>query len=121
MHEHVEDDWLVECIDDMIRAAELVSQRLNEFVASVKVARADRLAGGPLQKWVEAVSRRGGRQTRLASAEAIKGFEHVVMVFRSKTVRALVDDEGMTLTEVARLLQTTRQNIARLYRATEGL
>jgi hypothetical protein len=82
------------------------------------IARADHLAGVPLPQWIQEASERGS-ESRKSTVESMKAFEHAVMVFRSKTVHALVDEHGMSMTEVARLFRTTRQNIARLYHATE--
>jgi predicted DNA-binding protein (UPF0251 family) len=44
-------------------------------------------------------------------------YEHAVMLFRRGMVRALVDEGGLSLTEVARRMGVSRQGVARLYDA----
>jgi len=59
----------------------------------------------------------GGRDTRLAAHDAFLEFERSIQLMRAGVVRALVDEEGCSLTEAARRLRISRQAAARLYDA----
>ena len=56
----------------------------------------------------------------MAARDAFIEFERSIQVMRARVVRALVDDEGFSLTEAARHLRISRQSAARLYEATAG-
>jgi hypothetical protein len=106
---------LVSGIDEIVRTAEEISAALETGLATLAVSRAELVAGVPLQRWLEDGIRRGGVDDRLAISNAIKAYEHAVMVFRRFIVSALIDGNHMRITEVARLLNTSRQNVSRLY------
>ena len=56
---------------------------------------------------------------RLRSSAAIDAFEHAVMVYRVGLIRAMVDEEKLSFSEVGRRMGVSRQMIARLYRYDE--
>ena len=57
----------------------------------------------------------GGRETRLSAADAFHEYERAIASMRADVVRALVDEGGLSLTEVAKRLKISRQAAARLY------
>jgi hypothetical protein len=57
----------------------------------------------------------GGRATRVSSADAFREYERAVAAMRSRVVRALVDEGGLTLTEVSRRMRISRQAASKLY------
>ena len=57
----------------------------------------------------------GGRETRLSAADAFHEYEREIALMRADVVRALVDEGGLSLTDVAKLLKISRQATARLY------
>ena len=63
----------------------------------------------------------GGREIRFASAEAFRDFERAVAAMRAGVARSLVDDHGLSLTEVARRLNISRQAASRLYQSASEL
>ena len=79
-----------------------------------------RAAGTPLGDVVDQLIRAGGRDARLATAHAFHEFERALLDMRAGVVRALVDDDGLSMTEVAARLRISRQAVARLYRHRPG-
>jgi DNA-directed RNA polymerase sigma subunit (sigma70/sigma32) len=77
------------------------------------------VAGAQVLQVVDYLIDRGGREARLRTSAAIDAFEHAIMVYRIGLIRAMVDDEKLSFTEVGRHLGVSRQMIARLYRANE--
>ena len=60
----------------------------------------------------------GGRTMRISSADAFREYERAVAAMRSKVVRVLVDEDGLTLTEVSRRMRISRQAASKLYGLT---
>ncbi len=75
------------------------------------------MEGAPISAIVDLLIGVGGRNTRLAAHDAFLEFERSIHLMRASVVRALVDDEGFSLTEAARSLRISRQAAARLYDA----
>ena len=57
---------------------------------------------------------------RKEAAAALARYEHELALFRSLLIQQLVDEQGLTLTEVGHRLDISRQMVARLYRAGKG-
>jgi hypothetical protein len=112
-------DWLVDAIDDIDAAVVEVHDSVQRAADLLKQAKADRDDGVPLPTTVDQLLAKGGRDARLRAARAIGAFEHAVMVLRARTLRALVDEEKMTLTDVARMMSISRQMCSRLYRSID--
>jgi len=108
-------------IDEQDRGA---ANDLNEALERVM----DVLRGGPEQTScgvrvvdiTQDLVAHGGRETRLAPTVAFRGFEAALTDFRASMVRALVDEDLMTFTEVGELIGVSRQMVARLYRRAGG-
>jgi predicted DNA-binding protein (UPF0251 family) len=69
---------------------------------------------------VNGLLEQGGREQRLGPTVAFRDFERVMTAYRARAIRALVDEEGLTFSAVARLTGVSRQMVARLYRAAEA-
>jgi hypothetical protein len=110
---------LLEAIEGVERAGEEAQKAIREGVASMGQARSQLVAGAPVSEIVDDLVARGGRDARLKSLAAIGAFEHAVMVYRAGLIRAMVDDEQLSLSEVGRRLFVSRQMVARLYRTDE--
>jgi hypothetical protein len=108
--------WLLEAIERVERTGAEARRAIADGVASIDSARELLVAGTPVSSVVADLVKLGGRQARLRSSAAIGEFEHAVMIYRGSLIRAMVDDEKLTLTEVGRLLGISRQMTARLYR-----
>ena len=109
------DDSYVASIDAVAQAAEELRVALDSTLATLVPARQERLANVGMLEIVRGMAARGGRTTRLAPTVAFREFERAVTMCRARAVRALVDDEHLTFTEVANLTGVSRQMIARLY------
>jgi hypothetical protein len=110
---------LLEAIERVERTGKEAQRAIGEGVASVDTAREQLEAGAHVSQVVDDLIARGGREARLRSSAAIDAFEHAVMVYRVGLIRAMVDDEELTFTEVGRHLAVSRQMIARLYHSNE--
>jgi hypothetical protein len=68
---------------------------------------------------VDDLIRGGGRDIRLGAAEAFRQFEREIQSMRVGAIRAMIDEEGLSITDASARLGISRQAGARLYR-TEG-
>jgi DNA-directed RNA polymerase specialized sigma24 family protein len=112
------DDWYVDSIDQVQRAADDLHTSLDLVMDTLAHARTARVAGDRVVDIVRGLVERGGRETRLAPTQAFHAFEQAITAYRGRTIRALVHDEHMTYTEIAELTGVSRQMVARLYRDT---
>jgi hypothetical protein len=113
-------DWYVDAIDAVRAAAAVVHEALDRNVETLLVAREERAAGMALRGIVDRTAERGGPATRRSVDEAFRAYTDAVTAYRSLTVRALVDEESMTLTDIGRLAGISRQMVSRLLRAAEA-
>jgi hypothetical protein len=111
------EDWYVGAVDQVARAADQLHSSLQRVVDRLAIACDERLAERDLTDIVSGLVDDGGRDIRLAPSVAFDEFERAVTMYRARTIRALVDENGMTFTAVASLTGVSRQMIARLYRA----
>jgi hypothetical protein len=109
-------DWYVEAVDGVERAALALHESLDQTVGALRDARDSRLAGAGLIDIVNELVQRGGRDLRLAPTAAFRAYEQAMTAYRGAAVRALVDEEHMSLSAVAELIGVSRQMVARLYR-----
>lgn len=110
---------LLEAIKRIELTGEEAQKAIRDGVASVEMARELLAAGAPVSELVDDLIARGGREARLRSSAAIDAFEHAVMVYRVGLIRAMVDDDRLSFTEIGRRLGVSRQMVARLYRFDE--
>jgi DNA-directed RNA polymerase specialized sigma24 family protein len=110
------DDWYLDSIDLVQRAADDLHASLDVVMDALADARTARVAGDGVVDIVRGLVARGGRETRLAPTQAFRAFEQAITAYRARAIQALVDDEHMTYTEIAGLLGVSRQMVARLYR-----
>jgi hypothetical protein len=114
----VNGDPFLAALDDVERAGRAACVAIDiasKEVASLGTARAQ---GEPLEAIVEQGVARGIRARRIAAADAFHEYERSVARVRAFVVRALVDESGLTQTDVARLIGISRQEVARLYERT---
>jgi hypothetical protein len=114
------EDWYVDAIDAVESAAAVVHETLDRTVATLLVARQERVKGVALRGTVERLVERGGTETRRSVDEAFRAYSDAVTAYRAIVIQALVDEEEMTLTEIARLTGVSRQMVGRLRRAAEA-
>lgn len=110
------EDWLVAALRSVEGTATEAAARLSVVDGVLAPLRADREAGVPLpviaQRLVD-----GGGEARRAAAAAFLKYEQAVSVLRAQVVCALVDEEGATLSALARRMGLSRQAVTRLYEA----
>jgi hypothetical protein len=115
------DDWFVEAVEKVVAAGRAACEALNAAVERLDEGRRARLAGKSMLEIVDGLIGTGGREIRFASAEAFHEYERAVAAMRAGVVRSLVDKDGLSLTEIARRLNISRQAAARLYRSDPEL
>jgi hypothetical protein len=112
----VDDDWYDDAVSEVVVAAESLKASLDLALESLRRSKDLRQDQAGLRQLVAEVIEQGGKDVRLASTAAFEAYERAVTSYRSQVIRSLVDEEGMTFTEVGALLGVSRQMIARLYR-----
>jgi hypothetical protein len=110
-------DWYVASIDEVQRSADDLKAAIDRTVDALVEARASRLAGVELVDIVCRLVAGGGRETRLGPTRAFKAWEAAVTEYRAHAVRALVDEDQMTYTQIGELIGVSRQMVARLYQS----
>jgi transcriptional regulator GlxA family with amidase domain len=110
-------DWYLDSVDAMQRSAEALKDSLDRTIHLLQWARDQRVAGETLETIVRGLMSRDGLTTRRSHEEAFRVFNKSVTAYRAVVIRALVEEEGMTLSDLARLLGVSRQMIGRLFRA----
>jgi DNA-directed RNA polymerase specialized sigma24 family protein len=116
----MDNDRYTAAIDRVERTAANLHGALDVVVAALEAARRERIAGLNLTDIVRGLATRGGKETRLMPTKAFREFERAISAYRATAIRVLVDEEGMTYSEVAKLTGVSRQMVARLYRAAES-
>ncbi|MGZ4109947.1 MAG: hypothetical protein ACXVQU_07515 [Actinomycetota bacterium] len=108
-----------------------MKERLLALIDDVEDARADLMVS--LERLGESLRRRAlleDPETRLSEMDPLPGTElherlidglerihHAIAAARAESVRVMVDDEGLTLSDVAKLMNRPRQLVSRLYRS----
>jgi hypothetical protein len=113
----MDDDWFVAAVDRVAQSGRDSCVAIEAAVHRLENGRDARAAGQRLAEMVEELIMEGGRDIRLGAAESFREFERSVAAMRSEVVRALIDEDGLAQSEVARRFQISRQAVARLYRA----
>jgi hypothetical protein len=115
------DDRFLEAIDDIGAAVEAAREALDESTEPLVSARRRRLAGASMLDILDDLVAAGGPEAlRRKTATAFACYERAVRAFRGTVIRTLVDEEGVSLSEVSRRLSISRQMTTRLYDAAGG-
>jgi hypothetical protein len=109
------EDWFVGAAERVAEAAHEACLAIETAVAALREGCKARNAGRSIADVVDELIVAGGRETRLSAADAFHEYERAVASMRAGVVRALVDEGGLSLTEVAKRLKISRQAAARLY------
>jgi len=113
-------DWWIASIDKIQGVANDLHGAIESVMDALYEARSRRLAGVGDLDIAKGLVARGGRETRLGPTVAFREFEAALTDCRASMIRALVDEEHMTFTDVGELIGVTRQMVARLYRRAGG-
>lgn len=114
------DDSFLAALDQVARSGRLACDAIAASVEAFETGRRARTEGLAMVEIVDRLTSRSGRSLRLASVEAFHDFERSIAAMRSEVIRALVEEDGLTLTQAAKRLGVSRQAGARLYRSAPG-
>jgi hypothetical protein len=119
------EDWFAGAVERVADAGRQACEAIETAVGALREGCEARNAGRSIVDVVDEMIAAGGRETRLSAADAFCEYERAIASMRASVVRALVDDGGLSLTDVAKRMKISRQAAARLYepvreRADEG-
>ncbi len=109
----VAEDWLVAAIDRVADAGREACDAIALSIAALEVSRKARSEGESVAVVVDTLV---GREARLRSTAAFHEWERSSASMRAGVVRPLVDEDRLSLAEVAGRLEVSRQAAARLYK-----
>jgi hypothetical protein len=109
------EDWFVGAVERVAEAGRQACLAIETSVGALCEGCEARNAGRSIIDVVEELIVAGGRETRLSAADAFREYERAIASMRAGVVRALVDEGGLSLTDVARRMKISRQAAARLY------
>lgn len=109
------EDWFVEAADRVAEAGRRACLAIETAVGALHEGCEARNAGHSIVDVVDAMIAAGGREARLGAADAFRDYERAVARLRAGVVRALVDEDGLSLTAAAQRMKISRQAAARLY------
>jgi hypothetical protein len=109
------EDWFVGAVERVADAGQRACLAIDTAVGALQEGCEARNAGRPIVDVVDELIAAGGRETRLSAADAFHEYERAIASMRAGVVRALVDEGGLSLTDVAKRLKISRQAAARLY------
>jgi DNA-directed RNA polymerase specialized sigma24 family protein len=114
-------DPFVAATEEVAATGRAACDAIESAIRALEVGARARTTGIPLVDIVDELIGAGGRDVRLATADAFHEFERALADMRARVVCTLVDEDGLSLTEVGLRLRISRQAVARLYRlAKEG-
>jgi hypothetical protein len=113
------EDWFVVAVRRVSDAGRLACESVEAAVEALDGGRQARLAGRPVSEIVDQLIGEGGRVVRLAAAGAFRQFEREIQSMRVGVIRAMIDEEGLSVTDASARLGISRQAGARLYRSGE--
>ena len=111
------EDRFVASVQKVSDSGRTVCDSVEAAVRPLQRAREARLAGRPMSEIVDDLISGGGRDIRLGAAEAFRQFEREIQWMRVRVIRAMIDEEGLSITDASSRLGISRQAGARLYRS----
>jgi hypothetical protein len=109
------EDWFVGAVERVADAGRQACLAIEAAVGALREGCEARNAGRSIVDVVDELVAAGGRETRLSAADAFREYERAIAAMRAGVVRALVDEGGLSLTDVAKRMKVSRQAAARLY------
>ena len=109
------EDWFAGAVERVADAGRQACLAIETAVGALREGGDARNAGRSLIDVVNALIAANGRETRLSAAEAFREYERAIASMRAGVVRALVDEDGLSLTDVAKCMGISRQAATRLY------
>jgi hypothetical protein len=114
------EDWFIGAVERVTDAGRDACLAIETAVGALREGSAARNAGRSIVDVVDELIVAGGRETRLSAADAFREYERAIASMRAGVVRALVDEGGLSLTDVARRIKISRQAAARIYEMAPG-
>ena len=111
------EDWFINAVRRVSDAGRIVYESVEAAVRALETGRSARLAGQSLSEIVDELISGGGRDIRLGAAGAFRQFEREIQSMRVGVIRAMIDEEGLSITEASARLRISRQAGTRLYRS----
>jgi hypothetical protein len=108
-------DWFAGAVERVADAGRQACLAIETAVGALREGCEARNAGRSVVDVVDELIAAGGRETRLSAADAFREYERAIASMRTGVVRALVDEGGLSLTDVAKRMKISRQAAARLY------
>ena len=99
-------------LDELDQACLDFSEKLEGLRKAIVHIRHLREQGRPVS---EVVAFGPGVPARREVRESWSGLNRALHAYRVRLVKSMVDDEGMTITDVARVTRNARQVVSRLY------
>jgi hypothetical protein len=109
------EDWFVGAVERVAEAGRQACLAIETAVGALREGCEARSAGRSIVDVVDQLIAAGGRETRRAAADAFRDYERAISSMRAGVVRALVDEGGLSLTDVAHRMEISRQAAARLH------
>ena len=111
------EDRFVASVQKVSESGRAVCESVEAAVSPLQRAREARLAGRPMSEIVDDLISAGGRDIRLGAAEAFRQFEREIQSMRVGVIHAMIEEEGLSITDASARLGISRQAGARLYRS----
>jgi hypothetical protein len=108
-------DWFVGTVERVADRGRQAGLAIETAVDALQTGCEARNAGRPIVDVVDELVAAGGRETRLRAADAFREYERAIASMRAGVVRALVEEGGLSATDVAKRVKISRQAAARLY------
>jgi hypothetical protein len=109
------EEWFAGAVERVAAAGREACVAIETAVGALREGYEARNAGRSVVDVVDELIAAGGRETRLSAADAFREYERAIASMRASAVRALVDEGGLSLTDVAKRMKISRQAAARLY------
>jgi hypothetical protein len=109
------EDWFIAAVERVEEAGRQAGLAIETAVSALREGCEARNAGRSIGDIVDELIAAGGREIRLSAAASFREYERSIAELRAGVVRALVDEDGFSLTDVAQRMKVSRQAAARLY------
>ena len=114
------EDWFVGAVERVADAGREACLAIETAVGALRKGCEARNAGRSIADVVDELVAAGGREIRLSAADAFREYERAIASMRAGVVRALVEEGGLSLSDVAKRMKISRQAAARLYEPVRG-
>ena len=101
-------DPFVAAAEEVAAAGRAACEAIESAIRALEVGALARTTGAPLVDIVDELIGAGGRDVRLATTDAFHEFERALAKMRAGVVYTLVEQDGLSLTEVAFRLPISR-------------